>query len=115
MSEPFNLEKARAEVATASARRFSESREQARIFCAEEILPDALDEIERLTVEHQNALDEVKNLEEQIEVHHLRRENELRQMNEISAENKKLAARITELEDLVDWGIPEPTYGGEVI
>ena len=72
-------------------------------------------EIERLTVEHQNALDEVKNLEEQIEVHHLRRENELRQMNEISAENKKLAARITELEDLVDWGIPEPTCGGEVI
>ena len=44
----FDLEKARAEVATASARRFSESREQARIFCAEEILPDALDEIERL-------------------------------------------------------------------
>ena len=44
----FDLEKARAEVSTASARRFSESREQARIFCAEEILPDALDEIERL-------------------------------------------------------------------
>jgi hypothetical protein len=50
----FDLEKARAEVATASARRFSESREQARIFCAEEILPDALDEIERLRA----ALDE---------------------------------------------------------
>ena len=50
----FDLEKARAEVSTASARRFSESREQARIFCAEEILPDALDEIERLRA----ALDE---------------------------------------------------------
>ena len=50
----FDLEKARAEVATASARRFSESREQARIFCAEEILPDALDEIERLRGEMEN-------------------------------------------------------------
>jgi len=85
--------------------------------CAEvgDVWAEMVSEIERLTVEHQNALDEVKNLEEQIEVHHLRRENELRQMNEISAENKKLAARITELEDLVDWGIPEPTCGGEVI
>ena len=54
ISMTFDLEKARAEVATASARRFSESREQARIFCAEEILPDALDEIERLRA----ALDE---------------------------------------------------------
>ena len=48
----FDLERARAEVDTASSRRFSESREQARIFCAEEILPDALDEIERLRAEN---------------------------------------------------------------
>ena len=55
--EGFDLEAARAEVATASARRFSESREQARIFCAEEILPDALDEIERLRAENEEALE----------------------------------------------------------
>ena len=53
----FDLERARVEVDTASARRFSESREQARIFCAEEILPDALDEIERLRAENEEALE----------------------------------------------------------
>ena len=53
----FDLERARVEVDTASARRFSESREQARIFCAEEILPDALAEIARLRAENEEALE----------------------------------------------------------
>ena len=58
-------------------------------------------EIERLraaSIEYQNALDDVQNLKEQIETFHLRRENELRQMNEISWQNKTQAARIKELE-----------------
>lgn len=63
----FDLEKARAEVSTASARRFSESREQARIFCAEEILPDALDEIERLQLELTQALKDLSSKDEIIE------------------------------------------------
>lgn len=63
----FDLEKARAEVDTASSRRFSESREQARIFCAEEILPDALDEIERLRLELTQALKDLSSKDEIIE------------------------------------------------
>jgi DNA repair exonuclease SbcCD ATPase subunit len=65
-------------------------------------LEAAIVEIERLraaSIEYQNALDDVQNLKEQIETFHLRRENELRQMNEISWQNKTQATRIKELED----------------
>jgi hypothetical protein len=95
----FDLERARAEVDTASSRRFSESREQARIFCAEEILPDALDEIERL----REALDE----SEQILAHktktsthwydeHLQARADRVQTRRVVEQQ---AARIQELED----------------
>lgn len=65
------------------------------------LLATSAAEIERLRaapIEYQNALDDVQNLKEQIETFHLRRENELRQMNEISWQNKTQAARIKELE-----------------
>lgn len=69
-------------------------------------------EIERLraaSIEYQNALDDVKNLEEQIETFHLRRGNELRQMNEISLRNKEQAARIKDLEHQLDTRSQEIT------
>ena len=79
--EGFDLERARVEVDTASARRWSESREQARIFCAEEILPDALDEIERLRGYEIAARDLSADL------------------TKVAGERDELAARIKELED----------------
>jgi hypothetical protein len=112
----FDLEKARAEVATASARRFSESREQARIFCAEEILPDALDEIERLRAslidlhaEYINTLEKnpecsAWDLDEQSDADQRRlRKNAAHAISitepPIYLQAEQLAARIKELED----------------
>ena len=49
-------------------------------------------EEQRLRVERDNAVDDAKNCQEQIEVMHLRRENELRQMNDMGAEIERLRA-----------------------
>ena len=65
--------------------------------------------IEDISRKYQNALDDVKNLEEQIETFHLRRGNELRQMNEISLRNKEQAARIKDLEHQLDTRSQEIT------
>ena len=76
-------------------------------FGAAKLIDEQAAEIERLraaSIEYQNALDDVQNLKEQIETFHLRRENELRQMNEISWQNKTQTARIKELETQVtNW------------
>ena len=62
-----------------------------------------LTEEQRLRVERDNAVDDAKNYQEQIEVMHLRRENELRQMNDMGYEIKRLQAIIDTPPEEAEW------------
>jgi hypothetical protein len=50
-------------------------------------------------IELANALSDLKHEKERVEVMHLRRENELRQMNELGTQNKDLMANCNQLRD----------------
>jgi len=64
-----------------------------------DFVPELVAEIKRLRIELDNVLTDLQHENERVEVMHLRRENELRQMNELGTQNNDLMANCNQLRD----------------